>query len=95
MSPSTAPIPNNSRPIWELVIEDMQARDEFGWAKYKTPLQAGNGRDSLQDAYEECLDLCVYLRKEIEERKLRIEQLEKRIAHLKNDQRLPPHDDSE
>ncbi len=62
------PKPNASRPIWPLVIEDMKKRDLTGRAKYGVPLQAGNGRKQLQDAYEEVLDLAVYLRAEIEER---------------------------
>ena len=62
------PITNTSRPIWELVVEDMQERDHVGRARYGTPLQANNGRDPLVDAYQEALDLCVYLRQAIEER---------------------------
>jgi hypothetical protein len=59
---------NESRPIWELVIEDISARDQAGRAKYGTPLQAHNGRDAMIDAYQEALDLVVYLRQVIEER---------------------------
>lgn len=62
------PVPNESRPIWELVVEDMQERDQVGRQRYGTPLQAGNGRDALVDAYQEALDLVVYLRQAIEER---------------------------
>jgi hypothetical protein len=62
------PIPVSSRPIWELVIEDMQDRDRMGREKYGTPLQAHNGRRPLVDAYQEVLDLAVYLRQAIEER---------------------------
>ena len=62
------PKPTQGRPIWETVIEDMRHRDHMGRAKYGVPLQAGNGRDALKDAYEEALDLCVYLRQAIEER---------------------------
>ena len=58
---------------WQLVIADMQDRDRIGREKYGTPLQPLNGRDSLVDAYQEALDLCVYLRNEIEERKGREE----------------------
>jgi hypothetical protein len=65
------PIPNDSPAIWDLVISDMQARDRFGRSKYGTPLQADNGRDALQDAYEEALDLCVYLKQAIVERRSR------------------------
>ena len=62
-----APTPNDSVPIWELVIADMQARDQLGRERYGTPLQAHNGRNALQDAYEEALDMAVYLRQAIEE----------------------------
>ena len=65
----SAPCGNDSKPIWELVIADMHARDKLGRQRYGVPLQAGNGRDALQDAYEEALDLAVYLRQAIEERK--------------------------
>lgn len=62
------PIHNDNPAVWELVMADMEARNEFGKQKYGTPLQAFNGRDALKDAYEEALDLCVYLRTAIEER---------------------------
>jgi hypothetical protein len=55
-------------PIWDLVIDDMQERDKIGRERYGRPLTAFNGRDSLQDAYEEALDLAVYLRQLIYER---------------------------
>jgi hypothetical protein len=69
-APAAQPAPrqNDGRPVWEMVIEDMHKRDHVGRARYGTPLQAGNGRDALVDAYEEALDLCVYLRQAIEER---------------------------
>ena len=57
--------------IWLSVIGDMHARRVLGIERYGTPLKANNGRKSLLDAYQEALDLCVYLRQEIEERKLR------------------------
>jgi hypothetical protein len=55
--------------VWLLVLEDMAARRDFGLAKYGQPVQVGCGRDALIDAYQEVLDLAVYLRKEIEARK--------------------------
>jgi hypothetical protein len=64
-----APIPNDLPAVWALVIADMQARDAEGRRKYGTPLQPFNGRDALVDAYQEALDLVVYLRQAIEERK--------------------------
>jgi hypothetical protein len=64
------PIPNDSPSIWDMVIQDMHARAELGKQRYGTPLQVGNGRDHLQDAYEEALDLAVYLKGEMESRKV-------------------------
>lgn len=63
-----APLPNKRTPIWDLVMTDMQYLDAEGRRKYGTPLQAHNGRDALVDAYQEALDLVVYLRQAIEER---------------------------
>ncbi len=63
------PVSNDSRPIWELVVEDMKARDQEGYKKYGTRLQANNGRNPLVDAYQEALDLAVYLRQAIEEQR--------------------------
>ena len=63
------PTPTTETPTWELVIADMHRRNQEGIRKYGTPLQPSNGRDSLQDAYEEALDLAVYLKNEIEKRK--------------------------
>ncbi len=63
------PIPNSSPSMHDLVSEDMQKRKQFGLGKYGTLLQAGNGRHALQDAYDEVLDLAVYLRQAIEESK--------------------------
>lgn len=59
------PTPNTSTPTWELVMRDMQNRNKAGVEKYGTPLQPHNGRNSLQDAYEEALDLAVYLKNAI------------------------------
>lgn len=64
-TPEPAPAANATPPIWDLVIADMRARDAFGRKKYGTPLQAGNGRRMLVDAYQEVLDLAVYVRGEL------------------------------
>lgn len=63
-----APIPNSFPPVWGLVIEDMENRDKLGEHRYGTKLQPFNGRDALRDAYDESLDLCVYLRCALYER---------------------------
>jgi hypothetical protein len=58
---------NNYPDVWELVIDDMQRRNKFGKEKYGVGLKPFNGRNALVDAYEEALDLCVYLRTAIYE----------------------------
>lgn len=55
--------------ILDLVLSDLQERAEQGHKKYGCYLQSHNGRDALQDAYEEALDLAMYLRQAIEEKK--------------------------
>lgn len=64
------PLPKvNDRPfVQDMVIADIEARKALGIRKYGTALQSGNGRDMLQDAYEEVLDLAIYLRGAIDER---------------------------
>lgn len=62
------PIKNDGPHICDLVINDLKTRKLEGIKKYGTPLQAFNHRDALQDAYEEALDLCQYLKQAIEER---------------------------
>ncbi|MFZ2809415.1 MAG: hypothetical protein WAZ60_23775 [Desulfosalsimonadaceae bacterium] len=53
--------------ILPLVIHDLRERDEVGTKKYGTTLQSHNGRNALIDAYQEALDLAMYLRQAIEE----------------------------
>lgn len=57
-----------AKTIWDCVVDDMQKRDQFGLKKYGRHLEIKDGRDTLQDAYEEALDLAVYLKKAIMER---------------------------
>lgn len=69
-TPEPPPTATTGPAIWMLVVCDMLDRHEAGVAKYGTPLQADNGRDPLVDAYQEALDLAVYLRQEIERRRM-------------------------
>jgi len=59
---------NKEPEVWWLVQKDMLKRNSFGIDKYGMPLQPNNGRDALKDAYEEALDLVVYLRQALYER---------------------------
>jgi hypothetical protein len=74
------PIPNDSPAIADLVIADMLDRKAAGIAKYGVALQANNGRDPLVDAYQEAMDLTVYLRQAIAERWVRREEYDRLAA---------------
>ncbi len=50
------------------VLRDLQERAEAGHEKYGAYLETHNGRDALWDAYQEALDLAMYLRQAILER---------------------------
>lgn len=62
------PLINDEPYIHRMVIADVLSRMNLGEERYGTALQPHNGRDSLRDAYEEVLDLAVYLRQAIYER---------------------------
>lgn len=62
------PTPNDRPDIQSLVVADIASRREHGIRTYGTALQAFNGRDALQDLYEELIDACMYIRQLIEER---------------------------
>lgn len=57
--------------VWEAVIADMQARRRVGLGRYGKPVRAADPEDWLQHAYEEALDLAVYLRAEMARRAAR------------------------
>jgi hypothetical protein len=54
------------------IADDIAARRELGISRYGTPLSANNGRDALVDAYQEVLDLLVYLAQDDIENKRKI-----------------------
>lgn len=62
------PVKNALPAMQDLVIEDIALRKKVGLQRYGTLLQPHNGRDMLLDAYQEALDLCVYLRGVLYER---------------------------
>jgi len=56
--------------IAKMVQEDIEARAQLGEKKYGGRLQVGsrnNITSPLQNAYEEVLDLAMYLKQELEE----------------------------
>ena len=54
--------------VMGLFLKDLEERYQEGVRRYGVPLQPFNGRDALQDAYEEAMDLALYLRQAIYER---------------------------
>ena len=66
---ATQPDPEGKgRPVLPEVIADLQLRAEMGTLKYGTLLKTNNGRDALVDAYQEALDLVMYLKQALMER---------------------------
>lgn len=55
--------------VLDLVLTDLKERSAKGEEKYGRPLHTNNGRRPLVDAYQEVLDLAMYLRQELEERR--------------------------
>lgn len=64
------------------VIQDLTERAKMGYERYGTLLTTNNGRDQLVDAYQEALDLVLYLRAEIEKRSQK--ETEKRASYYMN-----------
>ena len=63
------PAPHSGKvTVIDYVLADMAERAAMGVQKYGTHLQTHNGRDALWDAYQEAMDLCMYLRQAILER---------------------------
>jgi hypothetical protein len=57
----------SNSPVLALVIEDLLNRAEVGFKKYGRTLDQSKD-DMLQHAYEEALDLAMYLKTEIKNR---------------------------
>jgi hypothetical protein len=62
------PKPSDSPAMQDLVIADIEERKRIGIERYGQLLKAHTGRDALVDAYQEALDLCIYLRQVLYER---------------------------
>ena len=72
-APQPLPTAGEGPEVWPLIYDstrlvlpdwlraDMRERHELGRAKYGVGLRVWNGRDCVVDAYQEALDLAVYL----------------------------------
>ena len=67
VTPQPSPV-GDGESVTDKVISDLKKRREGGIKKYGTELKTCNGRDALIDAYQEALDLSLYLRQAISER---------------------------
>ena len=61
------PMPGQKR-VLDAVLSDLTLRAIKGEIKYGTYLETFNGRDALMDAYQEALDLVMYLKQALMER---------------------------
>jgi len=63
------PLPdkNDRTPMQDLLIADIEKRKVVGIERYGTLLQPFNNRSFVRDAYEETIDLSLYLRGVMEE----------------------------
>ena len=77
--------------VWPLVIKDMIARNEMGAEKYNRYLQTDCPDSMLQHAYEEALDLAVYLKTQIEKQKLNAVKREENTIGLKEISGMDPN----
>ena len=83
-----------TKQVWPLVVKDMLERNEDGAKKYNRYLQTDCPDNLLQHAYEEALDLAVYLKTELEKQKQEAEKLieiEKVNNELKRLQQMDGH----
>ena len=79
----------NGVDIFPLVISDIEMRARVGEKKYGECLKAFNGRNSLQDAYEEALDLSMYLKQRlVEEARLTAEVKELKAKLAESEERF-------
>ena len=69
------PTPNDAEDIQSQVIRDIEERRELGIRRYGTALQPHNGRNALQDLYEELLDGAMYAKQALIEGGVLAQQL--------------------
>ena len=62
------------------VIDDLKDRDAKGRKEYGCSLHTDNGRNALQDAYEEALDLSIYLKQALMERTQLLTEIRERMS---------------
>lgn len=82
--PGDQPLPEGGKEcVQDALIADIRARRDIGIERYGSALMTHNGRDAVQDALEEAIDLAVYLKQvelETRDRKAELERLRAEVA---------------
>lgn len=73
------PVPGQQN-VQDAMVAATRQREQFGKAKYGTSLMTHNGRDALQDAWEESADLFAYLTQALLERNAAKDTLRELLA---------------
>lgn len=82
------PLPVGGREcVQDRLIEEIENRKRLGIQRYGQPLMTHSGRDALQDAWEESVDLAVYLTQ------VRMERADTREAVALLDRWIAAHPD--
>ncbi len=61
------PPAGNGKIVYTEVLKDIKERVQAGKQKYGTNLKTNNGREALWDAYQEAIDLVMYLKQALME----------------------------
>lgn len=80
------PIHSDGPDITNLVRADLELRAKKGVETYGKRLNPFNGRNSLIDAYQEALDLGVYLKQRLVEEEVFLQELDKAIVNAKENE---------
>ncbi len=78
------PIVSTGPDVTNLVKQDLESRAQKGVATYGRRLQPYNGRNALIDAYQEVLDLSVYVKQRLIEEETFVNQLDKEILQAED-----------
>lgn len=80
----------NRLDVFHAVEDDLVLREMVGFEQHKKPLLADDpGRDWLQEAYEEALDMAVYLKAEILRRREGAGSMERGTVERRRRGRVP------
>jgi hypothetical protein len=78
--------------VVDVVLADIRERAETGKRKYGTYLETNNGRNPLWDAYQEAIDLVMYLRQALLEQERHLTPLALDGANAPDNQQVLPAD---